>query len=112
MSTKADILLTGSDTSPFVSLNHHKASFSVSLFIGVPSGVTGAVSVEISSKEDFEAASSIPLHLHDKAKPLTLIPNSTHFLSILSPSTAVRFVGSGISGGNIEITILQAGNIV
>lgn len=112
MSTKADIQLTGSDTSPFVSLNHHKESFNVSIFIGVPSGVTGEVSVEISDKEDFGATPSAPNFVHGSANPLVLISNSTQFLSILSPATAVRFIGNGITGGNIEIRVLQAGNIV
>lgn len=111
MSIKANILLTASDTSAWFSLNHHKEDFNVSIFIGTPSGVTGEVSVEVSGREEFNAATPIPGFVHESANPLVLISNSTQFLSILSPATAVRFVGSGISGGNIEITVIQAGNI-
>jgi hypothetical protein len=111
MSFKATIQLTGSDTSSYLPLDHHKESFNTSIFISVPSGVTGNVSVEISGNEYFEATPVAPNFIHGSANPLALVSNSTHFLSILSPCTAIRFVGDSIAGGSISINILQSGSL-
>ncbi len=108
--TKVEI--TGAGVSDWIPLRHDDLVTNVSLFLSAPAGVTGDVTVEMSSTNAHNTGpATFLIHKDPLGNPISLVANSTVFLAIISPVFAVRFRGVGITGGNAEIRVVQAGPV-
>ncbi len=103
--------LTGSESSPWIKLNHSRKNFNVGILVGAPGGVSGNITLVYSESIDYESAPSYMQKTHFYMNNVALIPNDSLFVSLLSPCTAIKLVGNSITGGNAKYEIVQSGAI-